>query len=263
MLVKSKRREDHCVDLQQTFDQLQHFRMKLNLAKGAFDVFAGKFLGFLVTKRGIEIDPTQIKTVQELHSPRNKKELQCLTGKTVAIAHFISQYTDRLKPFFNVIKKAKIFEWKTECKEVFLVIKSYLISSLILKSPQLGYSLYMYIVASKLVVSTVLLKLGADGSQLLVYYVSEAMLPVEQNYILPEKGSVGTMSGLKEVVSLLSGTPSQCLNQCSSWAILHKPELSGQLVKWVVELSEFGLRYLPRLSLKGQVLILKITKTKR
>ena len=199
MLVKSKRREDHCVDLQQTFDLLQHFRMKLNLAKCAFGVFACKFLGFLVTKWGIEIDPTQINIVQELPSPRNKKEVQRLIGKTVAITRFISWYTDLLKPFFNVIKKTKIFEWTTECKEVFLVIKSYLISSPILKSPQFEDLLYMYLATLKLVVSVVLFKLVTDWSQLLVYYVNEAMLPTEQSYTLPEKVALALRVALKKL----------------------------------------------------------------
>ena len=63
ILVKSKRWEDHYADLYQAFDLLQHFGMKLNPTKCAFGVSVGKFLGFLVTKRGIEIDLAQIKAV--------------------------------------------------------------------------------------------------------------------------------------------------------------------------------------------------------
>lgn len=63
ILVKSKRREDHCVDLQQAFNLLQHFGMKLNPAKCVFSISIGNFLGFLVIERGIKIDLTQIKVV--------------------------------------------------------------------------------------------------------------------------------------------------------------------------------------------------------
>ena len=61
-----------------------------------------------------------------------------------------------------MIKKAKTFEWTIECEEGFLAIKIYLTSLLILKSPQLEDSLYMYLAASKLEISVVLLKLGPD-----------------------------------------------------------------------------------------------------
>ena len=121
-----------------------------------------------------------------------------------------------MKPFFNVIKKAKTFEWTIECEEGFLGIKIYLTSLLILKSPQLEDSWYMYLAASKLEISLVLLKLAPDWSQLPVYYVSTTILLAEQSYILPKKCSIGTLNGLKEVVPILSSTLNQCLNQCSS-----------------------------------------------
>ena len=90
ILVKSKKQEDHCADLQQAFDLLQHFGLKLNLAKCAFRVSVGKFLGFLVTGRGIEINSAQIKALQELPYSQSKKDVQHLTGKVAALAHFIS-----------------------------------------------------------------------------------------------------------------------------------------------------------------------------
>ena len=166
---------------------MSHFGTKLNPTKCAFDVSIGKFLGFLVIECGIEIDLAQIKEVQELPFPRNKKEVQHLIGKMVAIARFISQYTDHPKPFFNVIKKIKIFEWMVEHKETLLVIKNHLVSPPILKSPQLGNPLFLYLATSKLAISVVLFKLGLNGSQLPVYYVNKVMLLAEQNYSLLEK----------------------------------------------------------------------------
>ena len=57
MLVKSKQRPDHVAHLQQTFDLLRKYGMKLNPLKCAFGVSAGRFLGFMVTQRGIEANP--------------------------------------------------------------------------------------------------------------------------------------------------------------------------------------------------------------
>ncbi|RVW64987.1 Retrovirus-related Pol polyprotein from transposon opus [Vitis vinifera] len=61
------------------------YDMKLNPSKCAFGVSAGKFLGFMVSQRGIEVSPDQVKAVMETPPPRNKKELQRLTGKLVAL----------------------------------------------------------------------------------------------------------------------------------------------------------------------------------
>ena len=60
MLVKSLREDDHLGDLQETFDTLQTYNMKLNPSKCAFGVTAGKFLGFMVSHRGIEVNPEKV-----------------------------------------------------------------------------------------------------------------------------------------------------------------------------------------------------------
>ena len=70
MLVKSLKAEDHINHLQQTFDLLRKYNMKLNPEKCTFGVQSGKFLGYLVSKRGIEANPSQIKAVLDIPSPK-------------------------------------------------------------------------------------------------------------------------------------------------------------------------------------------------
>ena len=60
MLVKSLQKEDHVTDLREMFALLQKYNMKLNLAKCAFEVGSGKFLGFMVNNRGIEANPSKV-----------------------------------------------------------------------------------------------------------------------------------------------------------------------------------------------------------
>ena len=69
MVVRSKVVEDHLSDLLETFKTLRKHRLKLNASKCAFRVSLGKFLGYLVTHRGIEVNPNQIVALQNLKSP--------------------------------------------------------------------------------------------------------------------------------------------------------------------------------------------------
>ena len=69
MLVKSRREEDHLKDLEETFDTLRSYNMKLNLSKCAFRVTARKFLGFMVSQRDIETNPNKIRVIVELPPP--------------------------------------------------------------------------------------------------------------------------------------------------------------------------------------------------
>ena len=69
MLVKSLDEEEHLDDLQETFDTLRRFSMKLNPSKCVFGVSLGKFLGFMVSHRGIEANPEKIKMILNMKPP--------------------------------------------------------------------------------------------------------------------------------------------------------------------------------------------------
>ena len=113
MLVKSRREENHLEDLRETFDTLHSYNMKLNPGKCAFEVTAGKFLGFMVSQRGIEANLDKIRAIMEMAPPRNVKEMQSLNGKIVALNRFVSRATDKCLPFFRTLKKS--FKWTAEC----------------------------------------------------------------------------------------------------------------------------------------------------
>ena len=123
MLVKSIREDDHLDDLKETFDTLCSYNMKLNLKKCSFGVTARKFLGFLVSQRGIEVNPDKIKAIMELTLPKNVKEVQSLNGKIAALNKFVSRATDKCLPIFRTLKKS--FEWTAKCQQAFDDLKAY------------------------------------------------------------------------------------------------------------------------------------------
>ena len=102
MFVKSKECFDHIHHLQEAFELLRRYNMKLNPLKCAFEVSSGKFLGF--THRGIEANPVQLKAIMDSQAPTYRKGVQQLTGRLAALGRFISCFTDRLKPFLITLK---------------------------------------------------------------------------------------------------------------------------------------------------------------
>ena len=143
MLVKSTTTELHIAHLAEAFQILKEYNIKLNPAKCAFGVSAGKFLGFIVNNRGIEANPDKIKAVLDMPSPSNIKEVQRLTRRICALSHFVSRASDKCHPFFQVLKKA--FQWDAHCEEAFATLKTYLRSSPILVSPSEGELLTLYL----------------------------------------------------------------------------------------------------------------------
>ena len=100
MLVKSVRKNDHLSDLQEKFNTLRSYNMKLNPSKCVFRVTAWKFLGFIVSQRGIEVNPEKVRAILELEPPRTVKAVQSLNGKVAALNRFVSKEPDKCLPFF-------------------------------------------------------------------------------------------------------------------------------------------------------------------
>ncbi|BFG16937.1 hypothetical protein CerSpe_032110 [Prunus speciosa] len=107
MLVKAPKRADHIKNLAEAFSLLRQYRMKLNPSKCTFGVSSSRFLGYLVTQRGIEAHPRQIKAILEMKSHSTVKEIQSLTGRAAALNRFLSRSTDKCRPFFKALKKGQ------------------------------------------------------------------------------------------------------------------------------------------------------------
>ena len=102
MVVKSKMVSEHLGDLQVVFEILRSYKLRLNASKCSFGVGLGKFLGYMVTHRGIEINPDQITAINNMRTPRNPKEVQKLTGMVAALNRFISRSADRMPTFLLI-----------------------------------------------------------------------------------------------------------------------------------------------------------------
>ena len=90
MVVKNKAKSEHVNDLGNIFNISKRPKLRLNASKCSFDVGLRKFLGYMVTHRGVEVNPDQIKAINDLQPPRNPKEIQKLIGMTAALNRFIS-----------------------------------------------------------------------------------------------------------------------------------------------------------------------------
>ncbi|KAM1794637.1 hypothetical protein ACFX11_035097 [Malus domestica] len=104
MLVKSKHVDQHITNLSETFTIMKRYRIRLNPNKCAFGVGSGKFLGFMISQRGIEVNPEKIKAILDVKEPVTSKDIQSLTGEVAALTRFISKATDKCAPFFKALK---------------------------------------------------------------------------------------------------------------------------------------------------------------
>ena len=186
MVVKSKVVFEHVEDLTSIFGILRKHKLRLNASKCSFGVGSGKFLGYVVTHRGIEVNPDQIKAINDLQAPWNPKEVQKLTGITAALNRFISRSADRCRPFFLLLHKWKGFEWTEKCAVAFQQLEEYLSRLPIMSSPEVDEVLFAYLAVASNAISFVLIREDND-IQRLVYYVSKSLHEAVVRYLSLEK----------------------------------------------------------------------------
>ena len=261
MLVKLIKAELHKTHLAEAFQVLKSYNMKLNPTKCAFGVSAGKLLGFIVNNRGIEANPDKIKVVLDMLPSSNIKDIQRLTGRIVAMSRFVSRANDKCRPFFQVLKK--VFQWDVHCQEAFTVLKTYLSSPPILVSPSEGELLTLYLAVLNFATSATLVR-EQDRVQQPVYYCSRALRGAEERYPKMEKLIHTLVTTSRKLRPYFQAHTVEVPTEYSMKQILHKPETSGRLMKWAIELSEFDIRYKPRTAVKGKILadfIIEFTPT--
>nr|XP_017221509.1 PREDICTED: uncharacterized protein LOC108198257 [Daucus carota subsp. sativus] len=254
MLVKSKKANDHVSHLCDMFEILRKYRMKLNPQKCVFGVESGKFLGFMVNHRGIEANPAKIKALLEMKSPTNIKQVQSLIGRIAALNRFVSKSSEKCKEFFKAVKGAsKDFEWTVECESAFVKIKKHLGEPPLLAKPDEGETLVLYLAVSDYSISAVLVKEDADG-QSPVYYVSKRLLDAETRYTSMEKLVYALVHASRKLRPYFQAHKVEVRTAYPLRQIMHKPEVTGRMMKWAIELGQFDIDYRPRTAIKGQAL---------
>ncbi|GKV25972.1 hypothetical protein SLEP1_g35342 [Rubroshorea leprosula] len=208
-------------------------------------------LRYVVSKKGIEVNLEKVQAVQQMEPPKTIKNVQRLTGRVAALHRFIARSAERCLPFFKALREPKNFQWTDGCQRTFDELKQYLASAPLLSKPVEGESLYLYLGVTEEAVSSVLLR-EENKNQKPIYYVSKVLQGAEQNYPLAEKTAFALVCTARKLRAYFQSHQIVVYTDLPLRKILQKPELSGRLIEWSVELSEYDLKFQLRTTLKGQ-----------
>ncbi|XP_074351431.1 uncharacterized protein LOC141690538 [Apium graveolens] len=167
-------------------------------------------------------------------------DMLSLTGRIAALNRFVSKSSDRCKEFFKAIKLAgKDFAWTSECEEAFKRIKEQLGNPPMLSKPLDDESLILYLAVSEYSISAVLVR-EEDGQQSPVYYVSKRLHDAETRYTSMEKLVYALILASRKLRPYFQAHRVEVRTAYPLRQVLHKPESSGRMLKWAVELGHFG-----------------------
>ncbi|KAM1830372.1 hypothetical protein ACFX14_023077 [Malus domestica] len=252
MLVKSKHADQHITNLSETFTILKRYQMRLNPNKCAFGVGSGKFLGFMISQRGIEANREKIKAIIDMKEPVTSKDIQSLTGKVAALTRFISKATDRCAHFFKALKGSKKYiTWTDECAEAFKNLKNYMSKAHLLSKLEVGDTLIIYLSVSTSTVSSVLIR--KDGNvERPVYYANKALQDAEIRFSNIEKLVLALVMSARKLRPYFQAHSIIVLTNHHLRQILQSPNTSRRMIKWVITLGEFDISYQPKPAEKDQ-----------
>ena len=141
MIFKTKDNEDPSKDLESVFQCLRQYNLRLNPLKCTFGMEAGKFLGFMLTSRGIEANSEKCRAILDMTGPKKVKDVHQLTRRIAALSRFLPASAKRCLPMFKVLKKQDSFKWTQECEDAFRKLKVSLASPPVLTKPMAGDTL--------------------------------------------------------------------------------------------------------------------------
>ncbi|KAK4384639.1 Transposon Tf2-12 polyprotein [Sesamum angolense] len=238
LVVKSKKRENYFHDLRKVFELLRRYQLKMNPSKCAFGVTSGKFLGFIIRQRGIEIEQAKINAILRMPEPRNIHELKSLQGKLAYLRRFISNLAGRCQPFSRLMKKDVPFQWDEACDKAFKSIKSYLMKPLVLVAPVPGRSLILYIAAHERSVGILLAQKNDEGKENALYYLSRTMTPNELKYSPIEKLCLSLIFSIQKLKHYFQSHIIHLVSKANPLKyIMVKPVLSDRFARWYLQLQ--------------------------
>jgi hypothetical protein len=214
-------------------------------------------LGYLVSHRGIEANPTKIQAIINMTPPQSARDVQLLIGRLAALNRFISKSRERSLPFLKTLRGAKDFAWGPEQAVAFASLKQYLSELAILTSPDPSLPLLLYIAALPHAVSTTLVQeQNREGTirQCPVYYVSEVLTTSKCNMTELEKIAYAVVMASRKLRHCFEAFKVRVTSDRGLDKLFRNPEASVRIAKWAAELSGYHITFEPRTAIKSQVL---------
>jgi hypothetical protein len=243
--------------LQETFANFRQAGLKLNPEKCVFGVKKGKFLGCLVSTKGIKTNPSKIKAILRMEPPNSKKGAQRLAGRLASLNRFISRSAERNLTFFEILKSAKVFQWGPAQQKAFEELKQYLTDLTTLTPPSSGTPLLLYLAASHAAVSAALVQEKQDGQvkiQAPIYFVSEVLSLSKKNYTELDKVLYVVLMASRKLRHYFQAYHIIVPSSQPLKDIMRNREATGRIRKWAAELDEFTIDYVHRSSIQSQAL---------
>ncbi|KAA3459221.1 RNA-directed DNA polymerase (Reverse transcriptase), Ribonuclease H-like protein [Gossypium australe] len=221
MIAKSRTENEHVQVLRKLFLRLRKFQLKLNPTKCTFGARSGKLLGFVVSERGIEVDP-------------NKK----------------------YDPIFRLLKKHNPGIWDDECQKAFDKIKQYLPNTTVLMPPSPDRPLILYLTVFDNSMGCMLGQHDETGKkEKVICYLSKKFTECDMRYSPIEKLCCALVWTTRRLMQYMLCHTTWLISKLDPLKyMMESTALNGRMARWQILLSEFDIVYVNQKAVKGSVI---------
>ena len=224
------------------FERIRRFKLRLNPKKCTFWVTFGKFLGHIVSERGIKVDPEKIRAILDMPASRTERDIRGFLGRLQYINRFIVKLIDICEPIFRLLRKNQSKIWNDDCQSTFEKVREYLLSPPVLVPPTSGRPLLLYFSFSNMALGCMLAQLNDSEKERAIYYLSKRMLEYECRYIMIQRLYLALIWATRSLRLYVTEYSILLVSRLDPLRYLFdRPALTGRLMRWLVPLTEFDI----------------------
>ena len=249
VIVTGKGFEGHLTNLRRVLERLRWHNLKLKPSKCEFFRTEVAYLGRIVGRTGVTVDPAKIETVATWPVPKSSHDIQVFMGLVGYHREFMKDLAKIAEPLYARMTPKVKFEWTDECQQAFEELREVLKDAPVLAYPNPEEPFILDVDASNTAIGAELLQV-VDGKERVVSYASYRLTPQQRNYCTTRRELLAVVRFTNHFKHYLLGRPFDVRTDHSSlvWLTRFKyPE--GQLARWLEELSQYNMRLMHR---KGQ-----------
>lgn len=238
--------ESHLSVLAEVLKRLKDANLTLNKDKCQFCRSELKFLGYVVNRNGLYVDPSKVSAIVDLPRPKTSKAIRQFVGMVSWYRKFIPNMSSLIKPLTNLTQKKVKFTWSPECEQAFTEIKNLLVSAPILSCPNFDYDFILQCDASSKGLGSVLSQYY-NGREHVICYLSRTLTKAEQKYTITELECLSVLWSMEKVRCYIEGKSTTIITDHHSLIWLNNlKNPQGRLGRWALRLQQFDYKIIHR-----------------
>lgn len=246
LIIVAPTLEKHLEVLELVLKRLEEANLSLNRDKCHFCRPELKFLGYVVNRSGIAVDPGKVEAITNLSPPKTVREVRRIIGMITWYRRFVEGFSDIISPLTKLLRKGKKFDWDESCEQSFQKIKDALVSAPILACPNFNYPFYIQTDASAYGLGAVLTQRYNDR-EYVICYLSCSLTRAQQNYSSVERECLGVLWAVEKLRCYVELSKFYIITDCHSLQWLENlKDPQGRLGRWALRLQQFDYEVIHR-----------------